>query len=184
MALIKCPECNGTVSDKASSCPQCGAPVKTSVCENREVEYPIHYDGEIMDASKVLICMHDNHDATKRAIWDMCEAVGVAEDDETISEFVGQIYDLYQRKYSEYPPRIALMIPYSQAQINQLEYERTCEAERTKLSQPNLPKCPVCGSTNLIKQGAAGRAVGSFLFGAFSPEGRAQWICKNCNHMF
>ena len=24
MALIKCPECSGTVSDKAQSCPHCG----------------------------------------------------------------------------------------------------------------------------------------------------------------
>ena len=27
MALIKCPECNNDVSDKAASCPKCGAPV-------------------------------------------------------------------------------------------------------------------------------------------------------------
>lgn len=27
MALIKCPECGNTVSDKANSCPNCGCPV-------------------------------------------------------------------------------------------------------------------------------------------------------------
>lgn len=27
--LLKCPECNGQVSDKATACPHCGAPVKT-----------------------------------------------------------------------------------------------------------------------------------------------------------
>ncbi len=29
--LMKCPECGGTVSDKASACPHCGAPVEPSV---------------------------------------------------------------------------------------------------------------------------------------------------------
>lgn len=27
MALINCPECNAEVSDKAPTCPRCGAPV-------------------------------------------------------------------------------------------------------------------------------------------------------------
>jgi hypothetical protein len=30
MALIKCTECNNEVSDKASTCPKCGAPIKHS----------------------------------------------------------------------------------------------------------------------------------------------------------
>ena len=30
MALIKCPECGKQVSDKASSCPNCGCPVSSS----------------------------------------------------------------------------------------------------------------------------------------------------------
>lgn len=30
MAMIKCAECNNEVSDKASSCPKCGAPLSHS----------------------------------------------------------------------------------------------------------------------------------------------------------
>lgn len=29
MALIKCPECSGNVSDKAPTCPYCGYPMNT-----------------------------------------------------------------------------------------------------------------------------------------------------------
>ena len=29
MALISCPECNSSVSDKATGCPQCGFPINT-----------------------------------------------------------------------------------------------------------------------------------------------------------
>lgn len=31
MAMIKCPECGKEISDKASSCPNCGCPMSTSV---------------------------------------------------------------------------------------------------------------------------------------------------------
>lgn len=31
MAMVKCPECGGRVSDKAKACPNCGAPIDTKV---------------------------------------------------------------------------------------------------------------------------------------------------------
>lgn len=31
MALIKCPECDSQVSDKAQCCPNCGFPVKDMI---------------------------------------------------------------------------------------------------------------------------------------------------------
>lgn len=37
MAMIKCPECNGDVSDKAVTCPHCGYPIKTT--ETNQYEY-------------------------------------------------------------------------------------------------------------------------------------------------
>ena len=32
MALIKCPECQKEISEKAKSCPNCGFPINTSIC--------------------------------------------------------------------------------------------------------------------------------------------------------
>lgn len=34
MALIKCPECGKEISDKAASCPNCGAVVKKKFCQH------------------------------------------------------------------------------------------------------------------------------------------------------
>ena len=31
MAMIKCPECGNSVSDKAKNCPNCGCPIDTKV---------------------------------------------------------------------------------------------------------------------------------------------------------
>ena len=40
MALIKCTECENDVSDKATACPKCGAPIKIE--EKHKVEEPIN----------------------------------------------------------------------------------------------------------------------------------------------
>lgn len=55
MALIKCPECGRQVSDKASSCPQCGCPIashQTSIkirclSTDRTVKYLIFKSGMV-----------------------------------------------------------------------------------------------------------------------------------------
>ncbi len=36
MAMVKCPECNGDISDKAVTCPHCGFPLKTEKTEQYE----------------------------------------------------------------------------------------------------------------------------------------------------
>lgn len=37
MALIKCPECGGIVSDKAPSCPHCGFPLEASISVQEQI---------------------------------------------------------------------------------------------------------------------------------------------------
>ena len=47
-----------------------------------------------------------------------------------------------------------------------------------------VPKCPTCGSTNIVKHGVGARILDGFVFGHLSVEGRAQWMCKACGHMW
>jgi len=35
VALIKCPECGREISDQASSCPNCGCPIKTTLLKSK-----------------------------------------------------------------------------------------------------------------------------------------------------
>jgi ribosomal protein L40E len=45
MALIECTECNAEISNKASTCPRCGAPAKTSIELRPSVEEgPVFFD--------------------------------------------------------------------------------------------------------------------------------------------
>lgn len=184
MALIKCIECGKMISDQSTICVQCGAPTQISLKTPVGITSPVYYDGETMDATRVLECMRFEQDGIKRALWDMCDAAGVAEDDETISHFVSQIYDLYRQKYELEPPIIPLVIPPSQAQLNQIEFERQCAMQRQTQTSACKPHCPICGSTNLTKIGVGTRAIDGFFFGRLSVEGRAQWRCNSCNHIW
>jgi len=48
----------------------------------------------------------------------------------------------------------------------------------------SIPRCPHCGSGDIQKHGLAARAIDGFIFGGLSVEGRAQYICKKCKHMW
>lgn len=50
MALVKCPECNNEVSDKASSCPKCGVPLAAS--------NPTQSSEEITNGIQCPFCKH------------------------------------------------------------------------------------------------------------------------------
>ena len=52
MAVFKCLECGGSVSDKAETCPHCGAPVKPMLEEiERQKPEPEHRSGSARDAA-------------------------------------------------------------------------------------------------------------------------------------
>lgn len=44
MALIKCPECGNSISDKAEKCPHCGLPAKFFQVEEKQPEVGVDYN--------------------------------------------------------------------------------------------------------------------------------------------
>lgn len=181
MALMKCEECGGTVSSKAATCPHCGAPVEIS----KEVgPNTVFYDGIAMDATKVIGEMARTDGKVKHALWDMCDEAGIPEDDKTISGFVYQIYELFENQYGYSPKKVDLIIPPSEEEILQREYERQQEIAKSSKSVASIPRCPTCGSTSITKLGVASRAVSGAIFGALSVEGRAQFRCNHCGYQW
>lgn len=56
-------------------------------------------------------------------------------------------------------------------------------ANMSKLSpNPNVPKCPTCGSTNISKISNLRRGIHGATFGLFSKTARSQFECKNCGY--
>ena len=180
MALLTCEECGGKVSSKASHCPHCGIPI---LSENKPYGiYTVRYDGEVMNCAQVIAAMYNKSPNVKRKIWDMCNEVGVAEDDLTIGGFIDQIYSIFTQQYGYEAERVELLIPPSEALLAQIAFEE--KQHEKMLPVQHIPKCPTCGSTDLLKKSAASRALDGFVFGRLSVEGRSQWQCKNCGYMW
>lgn len=46
----------------------------------------------------------------------------------------------------------------------------------------NLPKCPTCQSTHVVKISGTKKAVHGIAFGLFSNVARSQFECKDCGY--
>lgn len=59
------------------------------------------------------------------------------------------------------------------------------QTQETRFSQqPNIPKCPTCGSTNVKPISTTKKATGFFLAGIFSSNLGKTMECKNCGYKF
>lgn len=75
--------------------------------------------------------------------------------------------------------------------FNQAEYERVKDMPwkrkddsypKETSSNPNVPRCPTCQSTNIKKISVAKRATHGFAFGIFSKTAFSQFQCNNCGY--
>ena len=62
-----------------------------------------------------------------------------------------------------------------------LEEEKR-QAARQAIANPNVPKCPTCGSTKIEKISALRRGTHAVAFGLLSKTARSQFECKNCGY--
>lgn len=51
-----------------------------------------------------------------------------------------------------------------------------------KRKQAHVPKCPTCGSTDVVKISDLKRGVHAVAFGIFSKTAFSQYKCKNCGY--
>lgn len=61
---------------------------------------------------------------------------------------------------------------------NELPQNITCEDK----IQPNIPKCPTCGSTKLSNVSTLSKAGSVFMFGLLSQKVKKTWHCNNCGY--
>ncbi len=70
----------------------------------------------------------------------------------------------------------------------EFHYKQSCEKfakniaqiQKEKDKQNCIPKCPTCGSTNVVKISLGKKAVGGALVGLYSSDIRNTMHCKNC----
>lgn len=156
MALIKCPECNHDVSTLAASCPNCGCPTSAMAFENTG-NTMCEILGKRYELGEVLSLIKTGEKIKAIKVTRETTGLGLAESSYLVDEIIKNEYKI--------PPK-----------------SNITSNSRKQATDINQPKCPTCGSTDVMKQGITGRAVSGLIFGALSVEGRAQFICKQCGY--
>lgn len=85
------------------------------------------------------------------------------------------MYNLSKTNFEEYQRQVIK---------EQDEIQRRMEAERAskEKEQAKMPKCLVCGSTNISKISTLNRTVSVATVGLVSSKIGKQYECKNCKH--
>ncbi len=176
MALIKCPECNKEISDKAVFCPNCGFPIQETnrpkfsstgmnvcpkcgrFCSSKE---------KCPDCNTEMIDCHCTNEESYRMI-----------DNGTIKQWDQQM----REKYVIGSPEFDEVLYNKRVQKEKAEADYFASYPR----RPSEPKitCPYCKSTNTKKIGIVSRSVSAGLFGLGSKKIGKQWHCNNCNSDF
>lgn len=166
MALMNCPECNGTVSDKAVSCPHCGCPITPE-----QEASTIQFQGETINISNVLSALKDGDGFLAEAeMIDAYDETALPYSDQTTASLLKLAVSRYKQLYGTYPTELPPCVS---------------EVQRGDSSpQSSQPHCPTCGSTSLTKIGAGSRAIDGLVFGRLSVEGKAQFRCNKCGYMW
>ena len=76
-------------------------------------------------------------------------------------------------------------LSYENVFLTNNEYDNSNHVTISSMKkESNIPKCPICGSTNLKKLSALNRGTSVFMFGFGSNKIGKTYQCKNCKATF
>lgn len=153
MSLIKCPECNHEISDKAKMCPNCGYELPKNE--------PI-FQGEY--CSRCLKCCIKTDDK-----YDKCPFCHI----EMKYSITGVFDEIYN--FGENHPELKQSPEFSEE-----AYQRRINWVPVEYEKINKPKCPSCGSSNVSTIGAVSRVISTSFLGLASSMIGKTHQCNNC----
>ena len=74
MALIKCPECGGQVSDKASACIHCGCPLSSNTVNAVSKKFYVDVDGHSYDMTELKEIYQAYSPEDQELIYQYCKS--------------------------------------------------------------------------------------------------------------
>lgn len=192
MALIKCPECEKEVSDKAVSCPNCGYPIndlKNDILQPDVKNNIMVFEGKRYNLTELVEYINSLSEEdyridrkTKREIGStqrkilhkLIPSIDISGDWELIH---------YIRRYHHVPDfnYIPTGDPWYYTVEKPKDYNHKdywyYEKDKPDFLKPPIPKCPKCGSTS-ISITNRGYSFWSGFFGSGTPMN----VCQNCGH--
>lgn len=185
--LIKCSECGHGISDKAASCPNCGAPVETPAIQTLIEDC---YHDHFMMCPK---CGHAFGGVYDNNCW-ICGCADLidtgieasAENKSKVVEYVQNSPDVDQVKYqAEVKDRLAgnkdplnLVWYKSREEVD----KRRKELEWKLAHPPQIPRCPTCQSSDIHHISGTERVGSVITLGLFSKKINKSFKCNNCGY--
>lgn len=192
--MVHCPGCKKIVSYYADTCPDCGFPIHKFISEHN-----------IQDIKRVHVCpkcanLYAGINYEKQPLYMACEFCNtpMLETDADSAEVCFEKCFNWQNsdvdglavkilsKYSNVKPDQSAI----QHRHNVLKQQERDEERQEQLQQQsnaptlNIPKCPICGSTDIEKIGTLDRAVSTAMVGIASDKIGKQYKCRNCGYKF
>lgn len=159
MSLIKCPECNKDISDKAKCCPNCGYELPQN-----EKMYQGIYCPKCLDSRYRI---HENEKCWLCKIEMKNSIQGTIDEVEHYGDNHPELKKSFEFDEEAYQTRINWVPVSYSSSIN------------------NIVKCPYCKSFNTKKISGMSKAGSVALFGIFAMgKVSKQWHCNNCNSDF
>ncbi|MBQ9958152.1 MAG: hypothetical protein IJO89_03800 [Clostridia bacterium] len=113
---------------------------------------------------------------------------------EDIEFGAGCLTILENKVYAQYimgnPEKEKLYQARLQKELEEFENEMKVQEDQVEQNakqqnkEENLPKCPICGSTNLKKLTALNRGMSTLMWGLGSNKIGKTWECQNCKSTF
>lgn len=175
MALIHCPECNKEISDKATTCPNCGYPIE-------EMNKPK------FSSNGVNICPKCGNFALRISKCPDCKT-DMVDCYMSSNEWVQMPLDVMRQWEQQMREKYVVNSPeFDEVLYNKRLQEEKAEADyyASYPRRPSEPKvtCPYCKSTNTKKISSMAKATNIALFGIFGNKIKYQWHCNNCGSDF
>lgn len=159
MALIKCPECGNSVSDKAAQCIHCGYPLNESTLNNKQ--YCIILLETRQSKSEIVQYLMNNFGMT------LSDGVEI---------FNNLPYMIIKEATFDESKEISDKITSLGGVVQVKEYDPFIDGNTTRVYTDEL-RCPRCGSTQ-VSVGTRGFSIWSGFIGSGKTTNR----CGNCGY--
>lgn len=167
--LIKCPECNKEISDKSETCINCGYPIQKYL-EQKTIEDLKNNPNICFIADKprdlsVFLKKILNDEPPNLLQYEMFK---FARNEGWVDDIRGDVaLDIlnYMVEHHEVP-----------------KTWKSYDEQHSFQFQPQVPKCPTCGSTNIKKLDVIDRGLSVGIFGLGSKKINKSFLCRNCKY--
>lgn len=192
MALIKCPECSGQVSDKASACIHCGCPLSSNTVNSVSKKFYVDVDGHSYDMTELKEMYQAYSPEDQELIYQYCKSTfkkyPTSYNYQALKDCGYRGLDLiqYVKENLKWPDVKAYLTYKFIAKCYKKNFDsfsfKTDKYKPEEYNRPqptsnsNVVRCPRCGSTSVTTE-----EQGYGLFGWIGASQKKN-LCQKCGH--